>query len=63
MFRDFQLSELCTLLNSVTPSILRKNLISDVAFVIALVEAKNMSCLKAVLFVLNSADFSFELWL
>ena len=29
MLRDFPISELRTLLNSVTPSILRKNLISD----------------------------------
>ena len=29
MLRDFRISELRTLLNSVTPSILRKNLISD----------------------------------
>ena len=35
MLRDFWISELRTLLNSVTPSILCKNLISDLAFVIA----------------------------
>ena len=42
MLRDFRISELRTLVNSVIPSILRKNLIRTLAFAIALLRSLPM---------------------